>query len=97
MDFDRQETLRSYNPTEIFVGEAGFDDYLAYVFSDRDVVMLESIRKGNALYALGANWRQVSQMSKAEIPGAGPHEGRIVHSSGWKGRLAAFMARRQAA
>lgn len=94
---DRQETIRSYGPTDIFIGAGGFDDYLAYVFPARKLVILESVRKDNALYVFGRDWQRVSQLSKAEVLSNRFHLARIVHSDGWKGRLARLMARPAAA
>src|ERR1700674_629421 len=41
--WDRQETLKSFCPDEVYVGAGGFNDYLAYVFRDRGLVVLESL------------------------------------------------------
>ncbi len=95
--WDRQETVKSFNPDEIYVGEAGFDDYLAYVFRTRQIVVLESVRKDNAVYVFGMDWKRVSQLSKAEILRNGLQLARIVHARGWKAQLARLMARPRAA
>ena len=65
--WDRQKTIKSFGPDEIFVGEAGFDDYLAYAFRRRGLVVLESVRKDNAIYVFGQDWKEVSQLSKADL------------------------------
>lgn len=44
----RQEFLNSYKPKEVVLGTAGFKGYLAYVFNT--IVILESVRYGNAIY-----------------------------------------------
>ena len=95
--WDRQETLKSYKPDEIYVGEAGFDDYLAYVFRRHHIVVLESVRKDNAIYVFGLDWKRVSQLSKGQILSAGLHSARIIHAKGWKTQLARLMARPRAA
>jgi hypothetical protein len=95
--WDRQQTIKSFGPDEIYVGEAGFQDYLAYVFRRQQLVILESIRKDNAIYAFGMNWTRVSQLSKAEILRNSLQTARIVHTKGWKGALARLMARSSAA
>lgn len=89
--WNRQETLQAYGPSEIFVGQGGFDDYLAYVFSDRGVVVLESVRKDNAIYVFGSNWRSLSQLSKGEILRGGRQLARIIHAKGWKAKLTALL------
>lgn len=88
---DRQDTIRSYGPSRVFVGQAGFSDYLAYEFSDRNQVVLESIRRDNAIYIFGHDWQSVSQLSKADIIKEDLHKHRIVHSRGWKDRLASAL------
>jgi hypothetical protein len=89
--WNRQETLQAHGPNEIFVGQGGFDDYLAYVFRDYGIVVLESVRKDNAIYVFGSNWQVLSQLSKSEILRGGRHTARIVHSRGWKTKLAALL------
>lgn len=85
--WDRQETIKGFNPTEIYSGEGGFRDYVAYVFAEPGIVILESIRKGNALYVFGLNWQDVARLSKAEVLSNNFHLERIVHTKGWKRRL----------
>lgn len=95
--FDRQETIMSFEPNEQFIGSAGFSDYIAYVFKARGVVVLESIRKGNAIYVFGLDWERFSKLSKSDIINADLHLARLVHSKGWKERLARLMDYRYAA
>ncbi|MBA4192687.1 MAG: hypothetical protein C0467_32370 [Planctomycetaceae bacterium] len=95
--WDRQETIKSFGPDEIYVGEAGFDDYLAYVFKSRKQVVLESVRKDNAIYVFGMNWQGVSQLSKAEILRDGLQHARIIHMKGWKTQLANLLDQSRAA
>jgi hypothetical protein len=95
--WDRQETLKSYGPDELFVGEGGFEEYLAYVFPARNMVVLESVRRDNAIYVFGLDWQRVSQLTKAEVLSHGFHRARIIHSSGWKTQLARLMALPRAA
>jgi hypothetical protein len=78
-------------PDEIFVGEAGFDDDLAYVFKSRRVVVLESVRNDNAIHVFGLDWKRVSQLSKAEIVRRSFRTARIVHTKGWKTQLARLL------
>lgn len=95
--FDRQETIMSFEPDEQFIGSAGFSDYIAYVFKARGVVVLESIRKGNAIYVFGLDWERFSKLSKSEIINDDLHLARLIHSKGWKESLARFMDQRYAA
>lgn len=95
--FDRQETILSFDPDAQFVGTGGFSDYIAYVFKDGGLVVLESIRKGNAIYVFGLNWDRFSRLTKSEIISADLHMARLVHTKGWKTRLARLMDGREAA
>lgn len=94
---DRQRTIVDHGPDEQHVGLGGFSDYVAYVFRQRRLVVLESIRRGNAIYVFGDDWQAVAQLSKAEIIAGNLHLDRIVHSDGWKARLAQTMNQRRAA
>lgn len=94
---DRQETLRALKPNHLYIGEGGYADYIAYVFEPQGLVVLESIRRDNAIYVFGSNWREVSRLSKAEVLSANHHRARIVHTDGWKDRLRQLLARREAA
>lgn len=90
--FDRQATMRAYEPDEIWTGLGGFSDYVAYNFKKRKIVVLESIRRDNAIYVFGSDWQTVAQLTKAQVLSGKLHKERIVHSKGWKVRLAKFLA-----
>lgn len=94
---DRQQEILGHGPDAMFVGVGGFADYVAYEFRSCGVVVLESIRPGNALYVFGEDWRQVSAMTKAEVLAGGRHLERIIHSEGWQARLSAALSIRRAA
>ena len=91
--WNRMETLKAYGPSQIYVGQGGFNDYLAYVFNERRLVVLESIRKDNAVYVFGLNWENISKFSKAEILNSKLQTARIVHSKGWKSQIAQLLGR----
>lgn len=94
---DRQQAIVGHSPDEQYVGIGGFADYVAYVFKRQGVVVLESIRRGNAIYVFGAEWRTVSQLTKAEILNSHLHLARIIHAGDWKKRLARLLDSRAAA
>lgn len=91
---DRQKTIYNYKPRERAVGMGGFQDYVAYVFEKLGIVVLESIKKGNAIYIFPKNWESFSKLTKAQILDENLHLERIVHSVGWKAKLKMFMERR---
>lgn len=95
--FDRQETILSFNPDEQFVGTGGFSDNIAYVFKEQGFVVLESIRKGNAIYVFGQDWDRFTKLTKSEIINSDLHLSRIIHTKGWKSKLARLMEGRKAA
>lgn len=84
---DRQKTIMSYGPDDLYIGEGGFSDYIAYHFKARGLVVLECVRRGNAIYVFDKNWSAFAQLSKGEIIQNGYHKARIIHSNGWKARL----------
>jgi hypothetical protein len=88
---DRQHTIHKFGPDAVYVGEGGFSRYVAYEFRSRKMVVLECIEFGNALYLLGNNWQAVSKFTKAEVLGAGLHQNRIIHSTGWKTKFGKIM------
>lgn len=94
---DRQRTILTYKPTEMHVGLGGFEEYIAYVFADRGLVVLECIRRGNAIYAFGRDWKSLAQLTKAEIIDGDLHVARIVHSEGWKFRLSRLLNQKKSA
>ncbi|GAA0860857.1 hypothetical protein GCM10009115_01130 [Sphingopyxis soli] len=93
---DRQKALEDFGPDERWVGEGGFDDYMAYVFRGDGIIVLESLRRDNAIYVFTGDWRPISKLTKGEILRESLHHARIVHSEGWKGRLAALFRKRAA-
>jgi hypothetical protein len=93
---DRQKSLEELGPDEKWVGEAGFNDYVAYVFKSYGLVVLESLRRDNAIYVFADNWQTVSRLTKAEILRSGFHHSRIVHVDGWKFKLAQLFVKKAA-
>lgn len=96
MILGRQEMLKSLEPDECWVGEGGFDDYMAYVFKAQGLVVLECLQRDNALYLFTGDWRPVSRLTKAQILQNDLHHARIVHSKGWQARLASHFKKRAA-
>ena len=94
---ERQQNIHAQGPTREFIGVGGFNDYIAYEFADLGVVVLESIRLGNAIYVFGNDWETVAQLSKGEIIEGDLHLERIVHRGEWRRKLSRFLARRSAA
>ncbi|MDE0406777.1 MAG: hypothetical protein OXN81_02870 [Alphaproteobacteria bacterium] len=83
----RHETLASFAPDEIWIGERGFRSYVAYIFRARGLAVLESAMLDNATYIFDLDWRRVSQMTKAEILEGDLHRHRIIHTPTWQVRI----------
>ncbi|WP_440958924.1 hypothetical protein ACFELO_02100 [Oceanicaulis sp. LC35] len=94
---ERQEYLAQFKPSETFVGQGGFREYIAYVFKDRGLVVLEAIEFGNAVYVFGEDWERLSQLTKREIIHGNYAIERIPHTEGWRGRLGSLLNRSAAA
>lgn len=89
---DRQEFVCSLNPDDVYVGQGGFADYLAYVFPSKKLVVLESLTAGNAIYIFDRNWKAFSHLTKREILANNLHKLRIIHATGWKSDLRRALA-----
>ena len=90
---ERQDFFTELDPREIARGVGGFNDYLAYVFPQYGRVVLESLRRDNAIYVFKGQWESFSRLSKREILDAGVHDARIVHTKGWQQRLMTVLTR----
>lgn len=84
---ERQDFLTELNPQEIAQGDGGFNDYLAYVLPQYGRVVLESLRRDNAIYIFKDTWERFSRLTKREILDDNLQDARILHTKGWQGRL----------
>jgi hypothetical protein len=57
-------------PTQYIRGVGGMSHYIGAMFAD-DLVVFENIRRGNALYVLYGDWKEVSQRPRSELLRAG--------------------------
>lgn len=79
----RLETINSYQPEFVGVGEAGFSGYVVFGFPTQDLYVFESARYGNATYVFEEDWEALSQMTKAQILDQRLQKQRIIHREGW--------------
>ncbi len=84
---ERQKILLSYGAEEVAIGSGGFNDYIGYIYPNKEFVILESLISNNATYVFDRNWEEVAKLSKKEILKEGFHRDRIIHSKGWRERL----------
>ncbi|MGE3147785.1 MAG: hypothetical protein AB7K04_01840 [Pseudorhodoplanes sp.] len=94
---DRQTTIKAHGPDEMYVGEGGFSDYIAYRFRPRGLTVMESVRRDNAIYVFGDEWERVSRLTKAQVLSSRHHKARVIHAKGWKARLAELLKAAKAA
>lgn len=83
----RNEFIWSLGPGKGATGRGTFSRYVAYIFRD-DLVVLENLSYGNALYVMYENWEALSQRSRLDLL-ADPQADftRIVHRGRWKQEL----------
>lgn len=81
------EVIRSYHPSLCVVGNGGFRGYIAFVFPDRNLTLLEHFEKGNATYVFDLGWEELSKKTKAEILNLGLEIARIIHTDNWEWKV----------
>jgi len=84
---ERQRFLHSFEPDTVCVGRGGFREYLAYIFSSKKMVFLESLKRDNAIYVFDENWESLSKLTKADIINGKHCLARIIHSKGWQEKV----------
>lgn len=89
---DRFDRLNKLNPDFVAIGNGGFYGYLVYGFPSKNKFILESIYSGNAIYVLGADWAEVSKLSKSEIIKSELMIERIVHKDFYWNRVSKYIA-----
>lgn len=97
-DSPRQMTLRermgaiaALHPPAAVIGDGEFTRYFGFKFRE-DLIVLENVNYGNALYVMYEDWQDLSKRSRIELlaePDA--NYDRIVHRDGWERRLRALL------
>lgn len=80
----RFEYLNSFSPDFVATGNGGFNDYVVFGFTDKNLYILENSFAGNATYIFSSDWETLSQLSKAEILAENLQEHRLIHRKHWK-------------
>lgn len=83
----RHQVLGLLEPDAVYVGAGGFRDYVAFVFPNKKLAILESTKGGNATYVFGDDWQTVSRLTKAEVLTGGLHRERIIHGNDWEEKI----------
>ena len=87
------EHITQYKPESVVVGLAGFHGYIAYLFPEKELALLEHMQNGNATYVFQtSNWEMFSQLTKSEIINNALMKERIVHKSDWKANISRILS-----
>jgi hypothetical protein len=88
---ERYDRVAAMGRAEIIVGEGEFTRYFGFKFRD-NLVALECLDYGNALYLMYEDWMALSQRTRVDLlADTSARYDRVVHRSGWEGRLAALL------
>jgi hypothetical protein len=88
---DRYQAVDSMHPGAVVVGDGEFSRYFGFKFRE-DLVALENLDYGNALYVMYEDWSVLSKRSRVDLlADANANYDRIIHSSGWEDRLKALL------
>ncbi|WP_371375289.1 hypothetical protein [Sporomusa aerivorans] len=79
----RHEAITQNLPNFMAIGDQGFWGYVIYGFTTKGLFVFESNQPNNATYVFRGNWREASQLTKAEILCGQLHEARIIHNENW--------------
>ncbi len=86
------EMLKAYGPGDIVAGTNGFNGYCAYVYPERELILLECLDYGNATYVLPyKDWEETSKLTKGEILEGKLCTNRIPHDVNWASRIQKVM------
>lgn len=79
--------IRQYNPEQCVVGNGGFRNYVAFLFPERNLTVLECFEPGNATYVFDKDWEELSRKTKAQILGDDLALARIIHKDSWEAEI----------
>lgn len=87
-DFSRIEKILELRADKIYCGVNDFDGYLVFYFNNIQIAVLDCPVKGNAIYILEENWRQLSRLSKFDLLNYHfDKTRRIIHRGDWFEKL----------
>lgn len=84
---------KNLRPSHCYIGEDGFEGYVAYCFYRTKTVILECPLYGNATYILKDDWKTISKLSKWEA--RHEHSNQVIvirHSDSWFDRLSSNLS-----
>lgn len=85
---DRYDFLEQMKPKAFISGTDQFQRYFGAMF-DEDLIVLENMDYGNAIYAMGSNWKELSKLSRTSLLKIkeSANFNRLPHVYGWKDKL----------
>lgn len=91
---ERYDVAAAMKPAEIVVGIGEFSRYFGFKFRD-DLVALESLDYGNALYLMYDDWLTLSKRTRVDLlADTDVNYDRVIHSGSWAERLRRLLASR---
>ncbi|MFN3004597.1 hypothetical protein [Mycolicibacterium wolinskyi] len=88
---ERYDLAFAMKPKKVVVGAGEFSRYFGFQFRD-NLMALECLDYGNALYLMYDDWRELSQRTRIDLlADSGARYDRVIHRPGWEGRLAGLL------
>ncbi|WP_157932891.1 hypothetical protein [Mycobacteroides abscessus] len=88
---ERYDTVLAMKPTNQVIGDGEFSRYFGFMFRD-DLVALECLDYGNALYVMYEEWKELSKRSRVDLlADTTARYDRVIHRKGWHGRLGVIL------
>lgn len=93
---ERYDFFQLLKPKSFVFGQSGFRRYFGALLED-NLVVFENIEYGNAVYILYDNWEELSKLTRLDLMSGrfGDSFERVIHSSGWKGKVKTIIAHRR--
>ncbi len=80
---DRFKEINSLKPDFHATGSGGYQGYVIFGFTDKNLYVFESQFANNATYIFDKDWKELSKLTKAEILAGNLHTERLIHSPKW--------------
>lgn len=87
----RLEFINGYGPDFSAIGRSGFNRYIVFGFTNKNIYVLESVDINNATYILQNDWESISKFTKAEILNRNLHKDRVIHSGSWYEKMGVIL------
>jgi len=90
---ERYDFFMKLQPKKLIYGATGLQRYFGALL-EKDLVVFKNIQYGNAIYIMFKEWEELSKRTRTELLSGryGENFERILHISGWKGRVRILVA-----